>query len=182
MRYHIFLLFLQLCYLNTQAQHCPYDRGHLIVIKATGKDGKSPPSVNTFFYLQEVDNNMADSCASVPKLIRKEFINNYDFMQEYSKTYNNNGYDSALNKRLTIAGVLKKGNKIVCLNQAENSCTLKSKSETVFTNYEYRQRKFIVTYMVNGIEMSKPLPPECITSLCTSNEDLKSFKTFIIKL
>lgn len=164
---------------NLTAQHCPYDGAHLVLIRVTGKDGKLPPSVNSFFYLQEVDNDLADSCQQASGLIRKEFLNNHDFVAAYSKAYGRNGYDSALSSRLKAAGVLANGNKMVCLNQAENTCMLTGKSDS---NDIYRQRKFEIIYMVNGIEMRKPLPPDFIYSLCTARKPPKNFKPVLIKL
>ncbi len=179
----IFLLpFVLLFNICMQAQHCPYDGTSLIAIKVVDKNHKLLTDINNFFYLQEVDNPIADSCEHTKGLIRKQFLNSNDFVAECNERFNRNGYNTALNDRLNNAGVFVKANMMLTLNQVENTCTLIGKSETVYTNYIYRQRKFEVVYTINGKEMRQPLPTNFIYSLCTNNKDLKNFKTITVKL
>lgn len=165
-----------------QAQHCPYDGTYLIAINVVDQNGKMLTAVNTTFYLQETDNPMADSCTHVKGLLRKEFLNSNGFITECNQRFNANGYNTKLNDRLKDAGVFVKSNMMLSLNQAENTCTLIGKSETVYTNYIYRQRKFEVVYTINGKEKRQPLPADFIYALCTNNNDLKNFATITIIL
>ena len=165
-----------------QAQHCPYDGTYLVAINVLDKNNNLLTDISMVFYLQEVDNPMADSCEHAKGLIRKQFLNSTDFVAECNEKFNRNGYNTALNDRLINAGVFIKANMMLTLNQTENTCTLIGKSETVYTNYIYRQRKFEVVYTINGKEILRPLPADFIYSLCTDNKDLKNFKTITIKL
>ncbi|MBK8522042.1 MAG: hypothetical protein IPL54_14635 [Chitinophagaceae bacterium] len=180
-RCFIFLSAVMLC-TNIYAQHCPYDGTYLIAIKVVDEKGNLPTNVNTVFYLQEVDNPMADSCTSGAGLVKTQFLNSDDFIAEMDRKFNRNGYSKGLNNRLNDAGVFANANMMLTLNHAENTCTLIGKSETVYTNYIYRQRKFVIAYTVNGTEIRHPLPDGYISALCTNNRDLKSFKTVTIRL
>jgi len=168
--------------MSVPAQHCPYDGTHLIAIKVVDKEAKMLTDINTDFYLVEVDNPMADSCKHAAGLLKKKFLNSNDFMADYHQRFNRNGYNKALDNRLKDAGVFVKANMMLTLNQTENTCMLIGKSETVYTNYIYRQRKFEVVYAINGKEIRQPLPTDFIYSLCTANKDLQNFKTITITL
>jgi hypothetical protein len=167
---------------NLNAQHCPYDGTHLVAIKVVDNKGKMLTDINTVFYLLEIGNLMADSCTSAAGLVKKQFLNSGAFIAETDERFNRNGYNKELNNRLKTAGVFTNANMMLTLNQAENTCTLIGKSETVYTNYIYRQRKFVIAYTVNGKEIRHALPDGFISSLCTSNSDLKNFKTVTIRL
>lgn len=182
MRSIIFFLFILFTGNALHAQHCPYDGTHLIAIKVIDKKGKMFTDSNTVFFLQEVDNPMADSCLYAKGLLRKPFLNRAAFIAGCNERFNRNGYNTELNTRLKNAGVFTNANMMLSINQAENTCMLIGKSETVYTNYIYRQRKFEIVYTINGKEFHKPLPPDLIYSLCTSNKDLKHFKTITITL
>lgn len=164
------------------AQHCPYDGTHLVAIKVVDKKGKMLTTINTVFYLLEVDNPMADSCTSAAGLIKRQFLNGDAFVIEINSRFNRNGYNTELNNRLVNAGVFTNANMMLTINQAENTCTLIGKSETVYTNYIYQQRKFVIAYTSNGKEIRQPLPNGFIYSLCTNNKDFKNFKTLTVRL
>jgi hypothetical protein len=181
MRYFL-LLFAVICSVDLYAQHCPYDGTYLVAIKVVDKNGKMLTNINTVFYLLEVDNSMADSCTFAAGLVKKQFLNSKAFTAACDEKFNRNGYNSELNNRLKNAGVFANANMMLSLNQAENTCTLIGKSETVYTNYIYQQRKFVIAYTNNGKEIREPLPNGFIYSLCTNNQDLKNFKTLTIHL
>jgi hypothetical protein len=176
------LAFVFLCSICGKAQHCPYDGTRMIAIKVVDKQGKMLTDINTAFYLQEVDNTMADSCPYATGLIKKQFLSTKGFIADCDQKFNRNGYNNELNDRLKYCGVFTNANIMLSINQAENTCMLIGKSETVYTNYIYRQRKFVITYSINGKEMQQPLPNDLIYSLCTNNKELKNFKTLTIKL
>ena len=180
MRCLIFIFMVMLC-INLNAQHCPYDGTHLIAIKVVDKKGNTLTEVNTVFYLLEVDNPVADSCTSAAGLVNRQFLNRDAFIAEIDSRFNRNGYNKQLNNRLKDAGVFVKSNMMLIINQAENTCTLIGNSKTVYTNYIYRQRKFVITYTINGKEIRYPLPDDLIYALCTSSKDLKNFKTITIQ-
>lgn len=182
MMHCLFFLFTAMLSTGLNAQHCPYDGMHLIAIKITDKKGKMLTDIKPVFYLQEVDNPMADSCTSGAGLVKKQFLTSDAFVTEINKRFNRNGYNAALNNRIKDAGVFANANMMVSLNQAENTCTLIGKSETVYTNYIYRQRKFVIAYVLDGKEMITPLADGFISALCTNNRELKNFKTVTIKL
>ena len=178
----IFFLFFLLAAKNLPAQHCPFDGMHLIAIKVVDKQGRMISNPDIPFYLVEVDNAMADSCTSTAGLIKKHFLMKDTFIAASNERFYRNGYNKQLNNRLTKAGVFANANMMVTLNQAENTCTLIGKNETVYTNYIYRQRKFVITYPINGKEMQQPLPDELIYALCTNAKEIEKFKPLIIKL
>lgn len=164
------------------AQHCPFDGYHLIAVKVVDKQGNMITNFNTPFYLLEVDNPMADSCTSAAGLIRKQFIVKDTFIATNNERYGRNGYSTQLNNRLTKAGVFANANMMVSLNQAENTCTLIGKSETVYTNYIYRQRKFVIVYSTSNKEIRQEVPDDLIYSLCTAAKEIEKFKPVVIKL
>jgi hypothetical protein len=178
----ILFTFFLISWKGMLAQHCPYDGTHLIAIKVVDKQGRMISNTNIPFYLVEVDNSMADSCTSAAGLIKKQFLIKDTFIVECNERFDRNGYNKQLNNRLTKAGVFTKANMMLTINQAENTCTLIGKSETVYTNYIYRQRKFVIAYTINGKEMQKPLPEELIYDLCTNAREIEKFKPVIIKL
>ncbi len=178
----LFFTFFLLTGKAIQAQHCPYDGTHLIAIKVVDKKDKMLTVVNTVFYLQEVDNPMADSCPYAKGLIKKRFLNSDAFVVECNSKFNRSGHNNELNNRLKNCGIFTNANMMLSINQAENTCMLIGKSETVYTNYIYQQRKFVIAYTINGKEFREPLPPDFIYSLCTANMELKNFKTITIKL
>ena len=165
-----------------KAQHCPFDGYHLIAIKVVDKQGNMITHCNTPFYLIEVDNPMADSCTSAAGLIKKQLIIKDTFIATNNERFGRNGYNTQLNNRLTKAGVFANANMMVSLNQAENTCTLIGKSETVYTNYIYRQRKFVIVYSINNKEIRQDVPDDLIYSLCTAAKEIEKFKPVIIKL
>lgn len=164
------------------AQHCPFDGYHLIAVKVVDQKGKLITDFKTTFYLVEVDNPMADSCTSAAGLIRKPLIPKDTFIAACNSQFDRNGYNRKLYDRLTKAGVFANANMIVNLNQAENTCTLIGKSETVYTNYIYRQRKFVIVYSINNKEIRQDIPDDVIYSLCTAAKEIDHFKPVIIKL
>lgn len=164
------------------AQHCPYDGTHLVAIKVVDKKGKMLTNNSTFFYLLEVDNPMADSCTSAAGLIKRQFLYSDAFVIEINSRFNRNRYNTELNNRLVNAGVFTKANMLLTINQAENTCTLIGKSKTVYANYIYQQRKFVIAYTSNGKEIRQPLPNDFIHSLCTNNKNLRNFKTLTVQL
>jgi len=178
-----FLLSLVLLFnCSVQAQHCPFDGSHLIAVNVVDKDGKKIPVSNILFYLQEVDNPMADSCTYAAGLIKKQLLSKKEFMAACDEKYGRNGYNTQLKNRLTGAGVFARANMMVSINQGENTCLLIGKTETAYANYIYRQRKFVIAYMIDGKEFRQALPPECIYALCTNNKELKNFKPLTIQL
>ena len=181
MRCFIFL-FTVMLYTNLYAQHCPYDGLHLLAIKVTDKHGKMLNDVHTVFYLLETDNPMADSCTSAAGLVKKQLLTRDSYIAVCNERFNRNGYDTPLVDRLKNAGVLANANMMVPLNQAENTCTLIGKSETVYTNYIYRQRKFVIAYTINSKEVQQVVPDSCIYSLCNSAKEIEKFRPLVIKL
>ena len=178
---HIVLFIASLLCKFSFAQHCPFDGAHLIAVKAVGKNGKMMTGSNPVFYLKEVDNSMADSCTSSPGLIKKQILTATQFKTDCNKRYDRNGYNATLKGRLTKAGVFTTANGMININQGECTCTLIGKSETVYTNYIYQPRKFVIAYTMNGKEIHVPVPAGSIFSLCTSN-DLQNFEPVTIQL
>ena len=182
MKFFSFLLFISLFSLSTYAQHCPFDGYHLIAIKVVDSTGKMLDKCDIPFYLIEVENPMADSCTSAAGLVKKQFIIKDNFIENNNKKFSRNGYDSQLQNRLKNAGVFSNANMMVNLNQAENTCILIGKSESVYTNYIYRQRKFIIEYTLKGKIMQQPLPDDLIYPLCYARHEIDNFKAVTIKL
>lgn len=164
------------------AQHCPFDGTHLVAIKVIDDKGNMVTNNETVFYLLEVDNTMADSCTSFPGIVKKQLLNSNAFINKIDTVFKTNSYSKKLKTRLTKEGVFANANIMATLNQAENTCTLIGKSETVYTNYIYRQRKFVIVYMQNNKEIRQPVPPDFIYSLCEASKDIEKFKPVVIKL
>jgi hypothetical protein len=182
MRSFFVFLFTVMLYTNLYAQHCPYDGLHLLAIKVTDKQGQMLNNLPVVFYLQETDNPMADSCTSAAGLVKKQLLTKDTFIAVYNEKFNLNGYNTQLVDRLKNAGVFANANMMVSLNQAENTCTLVGKSETVYTNYIYRQRKFVIAYTINNEEVQQVVPDSCIYSLCKSAKEIEKFRPLVIKL
>lgn len=181
MKYIVFLIALSICKLST-AQHCPYDGSHLIAIQVVDKKGNMINPKNIKFYLQEVDNKLADSCTSASGVIKKPLLTTINYIKNCNERWDRNGYGKALIDRLTNANVFNISNMFVYLNQGERTCTLIGKSETVYTNYIYTKRKFVINYTVNKKVISYEVPSTAIYSLCTGSKELEKFKPIVIKL
>ncbi|MFM6924993.1 MAG: hypothetical protein ACKOU7_05785 [Ferruginibacter sp.] len=178
-----FLLSLVLLFSRSmQAQHCPFDGSHLIAVHVVDKQGKTLTNSKIPFYLLEVDNPSADSCTYSAGLIKKQLLNTKEFIANCDEKFGRNGYNTRLKNRLTNAGVFAKANMMISINQGENTCMLIGKTETVYANYIYRQRKFVIAFTIDGKEIRTPLAPEFIYALCTNNKELKNFKPLTIQL
>ena len=125
---------------------------------------------------------MADSCTSAAGLVKRQFLIRDTFIAEINERFGRNGYNTQLNNLLTKTGVFANANMMLTINQAENTCTLIGKSETVYTNYIYRQRKFVIAYMLNNKEIQQVVPDELIYALCTAAKEIEKFKALVIKL
>jgi hypothetical protein len=98
------------------------------------------------------------------------------------KKYKGTSYGTKLIQRLTAAGVFDSANMVLTLNQAEHTCTLIGKSETVYTNYIYKDRNFVISFFKNEQEIQVPVPHDAIRSLCTATKGLQNFKAIVIQL
>ncbi|MBL0145802.1 MAG: hypothetical protein IPP48_08605 [Chitinophagaceae bacterium] len=181
MKYVVLLIAFSICKVSA-AQHCPYDGSYLIAVKLVDKKGNMINTENINFYLQEVDNKLADSCTSAAGTIKKQLLTTSNYIKECNERWDRNGYNKKLIDRLTKAHVFLNNNRFVYINQGEHTCTLIGKSETVYTNYIYTKRKFVINYTVNKKEVSIKVPPAAIYSLCTNSKDLQNFKPIVIKL
>ncbi len=179
---YVFILFALVVFKIGIAQHCPYDGSHIIALKLVDKNGKPLKTTKTIFYLQEMDNKLVDSCTSAAGVIKKQFLTTSNYIKDCNERWDINGYNKELIDRLTKANVFTNSNMFVYLNQGEHTCTLTEKSETVYTNYIYTKRKFVINYTVNKKVVSVKVPAAAIYSLCTSSEDLQNFKPVVIKL
>jgi hypothetical protein len=164
------------------AQHCPFDGTHLVAIKVIDDKGNMVTNNENIFYLLEVDNTMADSCTSYPGIVKRQLLNSNAFINKIDTVFKTNSYNNQLKTRLTKEGVFANANRMVTINQAENTCTLIGKSETVYTNYIYRQRKFVIVYIQNNKEIRQPVPADCIYSLCKASKEIEKFKPVVIQL
>jgi hypothetical protein len=178
----IVIAFILLTGNNIVAQHCPFDGTHLVAIKVIDEKGNMVTNNETVFYLLEVDNIMADSCTSYPGIIKKQLLNNNAFINKIDTVFKTNSYSEGLKTRLTKEGIFANANRMVTINQAENTCTLIGKSETVYTNYIYQQRKFVIVYWQNNKEIRQPVPVDFIYHLCEGSKDIEKFKPVVIKL
>ncbi len=179
---YILIVFASFIFNATIAQHCPFDGSYLIAIKVVNKQGKMVKTTSTNFYLQEVDNKVADSCSSAAGLIKKQLITTANYIKDCNERWDRNGYNKELINRLTKANVFTTSNMFVSLNQSERTCTLIGKSETVYTNYIYLKRKFVIPYTLNKKRVSVKVPKTAIYSLCKGSNELENFKPLVIKL
>lgn len=178
----ILIVFSFFIFNSAFAQHCPFDGSYLIAIKVVNKQGKMVKTASTNFYLQEVDNKLADSCSSAAGIVRKEVLTTENYIKDCTERWDRNGYNKELIDRLTKANVFTTSNMFVSLNQSEHTCTLIGKSETVYTNYIYLKRKFVITYTLNKKRVSVKVPKTAIYSLCKGSNELENFKPLVIKL
>jgi hypothetical protein len=179
---YIFILLTLGVFKISIAQHCPYDGSYLIAIKLVDKKGKMIKTTNTKFYLQEVNNKLVDSCTSAAGVIKKQLLTTANYIKDCNERWDRNGYGKELIDRLTKANVFTSSNMFVYINQGEHTCTLIGKSETVYTNYIYTKRKFVINYTINNKKYSTSISAKAIYSLCTGSEDLQNFKPVVIKL
>jgi hypothetical protein len=181
MKYFILLPALVLSF-QLYAQHCPYDGSHLIALKVVNQNGQLVAASKTSLYLKEINNPDADSCTSSAGLIKKQFLSTKLYTANSEKKYKGTSYGTKLIQRLTAAGVFDSANMVLTLNQAEHTCTLIGKSETVYTNYIYKDRNFVISFFKNEQEIQVPVPHDAIRSLCTATKGLQNFKAIVIQL
>ncbi len=74
MKYILALLLALVLFNRSIAQLSPFDGSYLIPIKLVDKNGNMLKSTKTKFYLQEVDNKLADSCTSNPGMVKNKVI------------------------------------------------------------------------------------------------------------
>ncbi|MFY8090595.1 MAG: hypothetical protein ACOVMI_05025 [Chitinophagaceae bacterium] len=182
MKYILALLLALVLFNRSIAQLSPFDGSYLIPIKLVDKNGNMLKSTKTKFYLQEVDNKLADSCTSNPGMVKNKVITTESYINEIKLKWKVNDYSEELIDKLTKANVFINSNMFVSLNQSEHTCTLIGKSETVYTNYIYLKRRFVITYMLNNKIINVKVPNTAIYSLSNGSNDLKKFKPFVIKL
>lgn len=176
------LFFIFVMTLQSLAQHCPFDGAHLIAVKVVDRHGKTIKDFSKPFYLQEVDNPMADSCLYSAGLLKKQLQDTGQFIADCDERYGRNGYNKALKERLTRAGVFSNAGLMINLNQAENTCSLVQHSESIYNDYIYRQRKFVIVFTVDQQQKTVAVPANRIYRLCTGSTDISHFKPVIIQL
>lgn len=181
MKYFIILTALMLSF-QLHAQHCPYDGSHLIALKLVDQKGQLVAAGKTAFYLKEINNPDADSCTSSAGLIKKQFLSTKSYKANSETKQKGTSLRTKIILRLTAAGVFDSANMVLTLNQAEHTCTLIGKSETVYTNYIYKERSFVISYFNDGQEIQVPVPDNAIRSLCTATKGLENFKPIVVQL
>lgn len=175
MRY-LFLLFSVISFADLYAQHCPYDGATLVAVKFVGINGLPVDPAKDTVYLAEVENPEAALCSYAAGLLKIPLLNTEAYFAGRKEKYGA-GYNENLKTRLKNLGVTEKANLFVSLNQAERTCMIKKDGD-----FEYRQRKFVITYSAGKKKISIPVPDDAIRSLCTSSKDFINFKPLLIKL
>ena len=174
MKYGMFL-FINLFAVTVFAQHCPYDGGSLIAIKLVNEKGKMI-TLKDAVYLVEIDNPVADSCTYAQGLLKKTLLSVKDYFLECDERYRQY-YSDALKKRLKAKGIIGTANMMVSINQAETNCMIKNNND-----FDYRERKFVVSVYYNKKEHRVAVPQNAVRSLCTATNALDNFKPVVVQL
>lgn len=146
---------------SINAQHCPFDGSHMIVVELT--DSKNNPVTDAFgkLTLQEINNEQADSCTYSEGLINKTLSR---AMNEFSDLYGIKNSVETLQRYCADCSFLTDGFYAVKLNQAENSCMIKKDGD-----FTYKQRIFEIIYENGETKKTAKVSKNDIYSLCTGN-------------
>lgn len=146
---------------RVNAQHCPFDGSHVVVIKVVDKKGRPYKKLPVKFELVEQDNPLADSCTYSKGQLMKSFAQSSTvIMNAYS-----GGWQSRA-KKFSNCTLFGNGCYTVLLNQAENQCMINHDGD-----FRYEQRKFTIRYRLPKSKKTTEIivAQENIYSLCTGN-------------
>lgn len=159
---------------NVNAQHCPFDGSHIIVVELT--DSKNNPVTDAFgkLTLQEINNEQADSCTYSEGLINKTLSR---AMNEFSDLYGIKNSVETLQRYCADCSFLTDGFYAVKLNQAEDSCMIKKGND-----FNYKQRTFEIIYENGETKKTAKVSKNDIYSLCIGNGKWSRIVPIKIKL
>lgn len=164
-RKNLFLAALLLLWFSiyANAQHCPFDGSHIVVIKLMNNRGKPISKLNGSVYLKEINNANPQKCsyADKPLSIRFGTIQN-SLYNKYEGSW-----QSWAKQQSEGCSFLGAGYYAVVLNQAQNDCMILQENTN---DYQYISREFEIVLKQNGIEKKlAPVSNHEVYSLCTGS-------------
>lgn len=172
---YLLLLFCLLSFfsLETSAQHCPFDGGHLVVVHLTDAKGKPVLDVSNNLNLVEIDNPVANTCTYAEGLLAKKFLPTKETLQTKYERYWTNWIEPEY-KNWTLYNT---GYYAVGLNMAEETCMIKKDGD-----FSYKKRQFEIHYKNDGVNQTIKVDKDKIYSLCTGGGSWKRIVPIEIKI
>jgi hypothetical protein len=155
----VLLMIFVLFQLQANAQHCPFDGGHLVAVHLTDANGKAVTNISKNLTLVEINNPVAQSCSYAEGLLAKKFLPTKQELNTHYERF----WDHWIKPNYQDWILLNGGYYAVILNQAEESCMIKKGSD-----FDYRAREFEIK--LDGFSDPPPVKvqKEDIFDLCTN--------------
>ena len=155
------------------AQHCPFDGGHIVVIKLTDAHGNVITLPDSTLFLTEIPNPLADSCTyAVGQLNRPFASTEKNLIKKYEGSWE---YRAAL--YLEECTFKEPGHLVVVLNQAQRRCMIERNNQ-----FTYLDRHFEIRQKTNtGTKLLATVPMDKIYPLCTANGNWSRIKAIEIQ-
>ncbi len=155
------------------AQHCPFDGGHIVVIKLTDAHGNVITLPDSTLFLTEIPNPLADSCTYAEGQLNRPFDRpEKNLVKKYQASWE---YRAAL--YLEDCVFKEPGYFVVVLNQAQRRCIVERNNE-----FTYLDRHFEIRQQTkNGTKLLATVPMDKIYPLCTANGKWSRIKAIEIQ-
>ncbi len=155
------------------AQHCPFDGGHIVVIKLTDAHGNVITLPDSTLFLTEIPNPLADSCTYAEGQLNRPFDRpEKNLVKKYQGSWE---YRAAL--YLEDCVFKEPGYFVVVLNQAQRRCIVERNNE-----FTYLDRHFEIRQQTkNGTKLLATVPMDKIYPLCTANGKWSRIKAIEIQ-
>ena len=155
------------------AQHCPFDGGHIVVIKLTDANGNVITTADSTLFLTETPNLLADSCTYAEGQLNRPFDRpEKNLVKKYQGSWE---YRAAL--YLEDCVFKEPGYFVVVLNQAQRRCMVERNNE-----FTYLDRHFEIRQQTkSGTKLLATVPMDKIYPLCTANGKWSRIKAIEIQ-
>ena len=155
------------------AQHCPFDGGHIVVIKLTDAHGNVITLPDSTLFLTEIPNPLADSCTYAEGQLNRPFDRpEKNLVKKYQGSWE---YRAAL--YLEDCVFKEPGYFVVVLNQAQRRCIVERNNE-----FTYLDRHFEIRQQTkSGTKLLATVPMDKIYPLCTANGKWSRIKAIEIQ-
>ena len=155
------------------AQHCPFDGGHIVVIKLTDAHGNVITLPDSTLFLTEIPNPLTDSCTYAEGQLNRPFDRpEKNLVKKYQGSWE---YRAAL--YLEDCVFKEPGYFVVVLNQAQRRCIVERNNE-----FTYLDRHFEIRQQTkNGTKLLATVPMDKIYPLCTANGKWSRIKAIEIQ-
>jgi len=155
------------------AQHCPFDGGHMVVIKVTDAHGNVITTADSTLFLTETPNPLADSCTYAKGQLNQPFGRpEKNLVKKYEGSWEER---AAL--YLEECTFKEPGYFVVVLNQAQRRCMVDRNN-----NFTYLDRHFEIRQKTSsGTKLMATVPMDKIYPLCTANGKWSRIKAIEIQ-